>query len=404
MTNHIFHRWSHYLPYFFIAPLCIWLASCVGEPVQPKSTTVTVAPIGTGDTTTASNIKREQLAVEIMRYADRYTGRMALEADQIKSKATTADMRWFATGWTLMSQKTVLEISIGSNAVENLLDMLVFAALTRIEVENYWVPDYLGKDLGEGLLQSARVLEEDIWGLSGQVLTPAQQQDLRAMIEEWRAANPDQHFFWSTRFSGFSGQRAKDLERVQQTGGLLAEVQMTRETAKEIQFFSERLLRYLQHAPAITRLEAEFGMREVLRTPEIQMLMEDAHRISNSSARYANVAERLPADSANLIHDLFAQLAHERETAITQLYQKLSEERTAAINHLADRQTAFMQQLLVSAELRETLHSIGQEGNEIANVTFIRGAVLILLWIIAYVCGKLLYDYIKYRIGISRKA
>jgi hypothetical protein len=143
----------------------------------------------------------------------------------------------------------------------------VFASLTRIEVENYWVPDYLGSELGEGLLQSARMLEEDIWGLSEQVLTAEQQQDLRTMIQEWKTANPDQHFFWSVRFSGFSRQRAKDLERVQQTGGLLAEVQMSRETAEEIRAFSERLLHYLQRASGITRLEAEFCMREALRTP-----------------------------------------------------------------------------------------------------------------------------------------
>jgi len=386
----------------FMLIFSMLLVACVGEPIQPKSTTVTVAPIGTGDTTTTSNIKREQLAVEIMRYADRYSGRMSLEADRIKNKATTANMRWFATGWNLMSQKTVLEISIGPNAVENLLDMLVFAALTRIEVEKYWVPDFLGQDLGEGLLHSARILEDDIWGLSAQVLTPEQQNNLRAMIEEWKTANPDQHFFWGTRFSGFSGQRAQDLEQVQHTGGLLAEVQMTRETAKEIQFFSERLLRYLQRAPAITRLEAEFGMREALRTPEIEKLMEDAHTLSLSSERYAAFGEKLPTETSAIFNDIFKQLTQERETAITQVYDKLSQERIAAIDQLANRQFEVLSQLLVSKEFERAIDHIRHEGDQIANTTFIRGAILILLWVIAYVVGKLVYDYIKYRINLNR--
>ena len=402
--NHIFISWYLNKALLFALPICMTLAACVGDPMQPKSQDVAVAQIGTGTNTTQTNIKREQLAMEIMRYADRYAGRMSLEAEHIKNQATTNNLRWFATGWNLMSQKTALDISIGPNAVENLLDMLVFAALTRIEVENYWVPEYLGKEIGDGLLQSARILEEDIWGISTQVLTPEQQQDLRALIQEWKTANPDQHYFWSSRFSGFSGQRTKDLERVQQTGGLLSEVQMARETAREIQAFSERLLRYLQRAPSLTRLEAEFAMREAFRTPEINMLMEDAHRISNSSARYATVAEHLPADSTALIKSLFEQLAQERAAAISQLYEKLSEERTAAINQLGDRQAKFISQLLVSSELKGALDSIGQEGSKIADITFIRGVVLIFLWVIAYVCGKLLYDYIKYRITLSRQS
>lgn len=383
------------------------LTACVGDPMTPKSQDVAVAPfisVSPSATTTQTNIKREQLSAEIMRYADRYSGRMSLEADRIKSQATTADMRWFASGWNLMSQKTVLDISIGPNAVENLLDMLVFASLTRIEVESYWVPDYLGQELGAGLLQSSRILEEDIWGLSAQVLTPEQQQNLRIMIQEWQTDNPDLHFFWAVRFSGFSSQRAKDLERIEQTGGLLAEVQMTRETAAEIQAFSERLLHYLQRAPGITRLETEFAMREALRTPEINQLMDDAHILANSSARYAAIGEKLPADTNTIFNNLFEQLSHEREAALTQLHEKLSQERIAAIDYLAKRQLELMSQLLVSKELEKAVDHISDEGGEIANVTFIRGAILILLWVVAYVCGKLGYDYIKHRIAISRQS
>jgi hypothetical protein len=383
MKKHRVQSGKQYLKHLFLFLACAGLTACVGGSIQPKSNDVSVAAIGNGSgEATQTSIKREQLAVELMRYADRYAGRMSLEADIIKKQAPSNDLRWFATGWNLMSQKTVLDISIGPNAVENLLDMLVFATLTRLEVENYWVPDYLGAELGDGLLQSSRILEKDIWDLSGTVLTPEQQQDLRNLIQEWRDANPNQHFFWSVRFSGFSSQRAKDLEQVRESGGLLAEVQMTRETAEEIQAFSERLLHYLQRAPGITRLEAEFAMREALRTPEINQLMVDAHRMSISSARYAAVAEKLSSDSTQLMDKMFKQIAQERETAI---------------NQLADRQLVVLRELLTSRELGNAVDTIGREGSEIANTTFIRGVLLILIWVIAYVIGKLGYDYIKHR-------
>ena len=75
----------------------------------------------------------------------------------------------------------------------------------------------------------------------------------------------------------------------------------------------------------------------------------------------------------------------------------------AAIDQLASRQLEIVSQLLASRELQSAAHIIAQEGNEIANITFIRGSLLILLWVISYVAGKLIYDYIKYRIARSRQ-
>jgi len=363
-----------------------------------------------------ANIKRQQLAAEIMRYADRYSGRMAIESQQLDKKATSAELRWFASGWNVSSQKAVLDIAIGPNAVENLLDMLVFATLTRIEVQSYWVPQYLGEELGAGLLHAATVLEQDIWTLSGQVLTVEQQNDLREMIRQWKEDNPDQHYFWFVRFSGFSGQRAESIAHLEQTGGLLGEMQMARETAAEIQAFSERLLHYLQRSPGITRLEAEFGVRGLLRTPEVSQWLSDASRVSESSARYAEFAEQIPGYSKELLETFFGQLSREREAAIIQMHEAISrereaalaqmyagllKERSAAIDQLAEAEREVFRQFLTSPELTGALDRLSEEGGEIANITFVRGVLLVFIWALAYIVAKLAYDYIRRRSAAS---
>jgi len=375
--------------------LAVSFIGCMGQPLQPRSEVVSVAPLAATTPASQANVKREELSAEIMRYADRYSGRMSLEAERIAQQADNADLRWFAAGWNLASQQAVLDISLGPNAVENLLDMLVFASLTRIEVESYWTPVYLGPELGDGLLLAARTMEQDIWDLSGRVLTPEQQGALRTLIEEWDLANPDQHYFWFVRFSGFSGQRADDLARLQQTGGLLAEFQLARETAVEVKLLTERLLRYLQRAPTITRLQAQFALREVVRTPEFARLLDDLHRVSLSSSRYADFAEQLPATGDATIDALFARLREEREAAIVQMFDELSAERVAAIEQFAAREQEVITALLASRELQGTVEKIGDEGGKIANITFVRGVLLIVLWAVFYVLGKLVYDVIR---------
>jgi hypothetical protein len=369
----------------------------MGQPLQPRSEGLSVAPLASTTPASQTNVKREELSAEIMRFADRYSGRMSLEAERIAQRADNADLRWFAAGWNLASQQAVLDISLGPNAIENLLDMLVFASLTRIEVESYWTPLYLGPELGDGLLFAARTMEQDIWDLSARVLTPEQQGALRTLIVEWDAANPDQHYFWFVRFSGFSGQRADDLARLQQTGGLLAEFQLARETAVEVKLLTERLLRYLQRAPTITRLQAQFALREVARAPEVARLLDDLHRVSLSSSRYADFAEQLPATSDATIDALFARLREEREAAIVQIFDELSAERVAAIEQFAAREQEVITALLASRELQCTVEKIGEEGGRIANITFVRGVLLIVLWAVFYVLGKLVYDFIRMR-------
>ncbi len=352
------------------------LAGCadLGTPTQPKSQDVAVAQIG-ADREAKAPIKRQQLENEIMRFGDRYAARMALEADRIRANATTLEIQRIALGWKLACYTAVVEIAVGPNAVENMLDMMVLVSLTRQEVETYWVPEVLGPELGQGLLKAARQLDEELWEASSRVLTPEQQKDLRDLIRQWNETHPDQHYFWGIRFSGFTDQRAKDLEQVEQTGGLLGEVARTREAAAEMQAFGERVMYYMQRAPTLTRLQAEFGVRETLNTPEIVQVLDNTERLTRSTERYAAVLEKLPADM---------------QSVITHMFDELSKEREAAIAQLAHQQQVAIKALLTSEELHSAVADIGSEGKDIANITFIRGVLLVLLWGVVFVIGRVI--------------
>jgi hypothetical protein len=313
--------WSLQILCLILAFTVMW--GCATARVDEEKDKVIVAPIGTDQAEASTTIKRQELQQEIMRFADRYAARMQLEADRIRETAGTAEGRWFALGWAMASQQAVVDIAIGSNAVENLLDMMVLASLTRQEVESYWAPEYFGEEQGEGLLRASRDLEEDIWTISERVLTPEQQDDLRAMIREWNEQRPDQHYFWFVRFSGFSGQRAAQLEGITETGGLLGEVSETRKAVDEVRDFGERTLYYLQRAPAMTTMEAQFAVYDILRQPEIKGLLDDSTRFTQSVERFADLAEGLPQERLAAIDQLMEQLEQQRKDF---LEESISEE------------------------------------------------------------------------------
>ena len=210
--------------------VAISLGGCTFGTAPEFSQDVTVAPLRYGETeaATATGIKRAQLEAEIMRFADRYAGRMATEMFRIQEQDPKRDLRWFTTGWIKNSRIAVVDIAIGPNAVENLLDMLVLTSLTRHSVETYWAPEFLGNELGAGLVDASRVLEQDIWRGADIVLTPDQQADLRALIDDWIEQNPDQFLGVAAPLAHDAGGGYVEEGRVAFRGDSLRQQRLTR--------------------------------------------------------------------------------------------------------------------------------------------------------------------------------
>jgi hypothetical protein len=371
------------------------LQACASSQAQSKSSgkdDVVIAPVGQQTQATPVLVKRQELESGIMRFADRYSAFLGMESDRIKAKAETPDHRAFAVGLALHPQTAAIDIAIGPNAVENLLDMIVLVTLTRIEIENYWAPEVLGAKLGESLIRTVTILDEEIWRISADVLTQDQQLALRQIIMDWKKQYPDQHFFWQMRFDEFSGQAAADLARIKKTGGLLGEVQQTRESVEEIQAFGERIMYYMLRAPTLTRLEAELGMREMLASPELVQILDNSERLTRSTERYAAMMEQLPKEREAAIKQMFEELNREREASINHMFEQTSQEREAAIKQLMEEERELIKQVLASREFLGAIDEISNEGDEIVNTTFIRAILLILVWMIAYVIARTSYD------------
>ena len=114
--------------------LCLTRLGCSGASIAPKSDTVSVAKLGAPAGTL---VGREMLRVEVMRVADRSAATMAEEANRSRDAEGGARLGYFTAGWKLGTRSAALNIAMGENAVENLLDMLVLASLTRHSVESH---------------------------------------------------------------------------------------------------------------------------------------------------------------------------------------------------------------------------------------------------------------------------
>ena len=338
---------------------CLCISGCVAATTPAKNQTVKVMPIGTKAEATSASMAHAELQEDVMRFADRYGMRMTLVANRLLQAADTADERWLGIGWKLSSRVSAVSIAVGPDPVTNLLDMMVLASLTRLQVESYWVPEVIGKKKGQDLLKAVRILEEDIFTIADNVLTSQQQDDLIVLVQQWHEMHPDQHYFWDMRFGAFAGQRAARLARIAERGGLLGQITQTREAIDEARDLGERLLYYMQNAAALTRLQVQFGAYEMLRQPEMKRIFGSADRFNDSVERFAVVAETLPMTRLEAINQFMDQLTLQREGLLDDL---LSEEaRVRAV--LADLQHT----IVLGNELAVTVNSTVQTVDQLAN-------------------------------------
>lgn len=336
--------------WIFLVLLCAVLAGCVYTPAEPASEMIAVAPIG-GAAPTPARVSREQLQVEVSRFADRYQERINLETDRIRRNAATPDARWFAIGWQLGSTEAVSTISTGPNPVENLLDMLILVSLTREQLESYWLPEVFGEEHGQDLLSATLVLERDIWSIADAAITPTQQDNLRQVIREWTEANPDNHYFWSVRLAGISGQRAAELDQVVRTGGLLGEAREARRTADEIRDLGERMMSYMKYSVALMRLNAQFAVYDVIGQPEVSQMLASSKSLTESAERFAAIAETLPNKELEVVNQLMAGLTVQRQ----ELLDSLLQEEAPLRGLLADLRESLVVGTEVTKNINETV-------------------------------------------------
>jgi hypothetical protein len=159
------------------------------------------------------------------------------------------------------------------------------------------------------------------------------------------------------RFSGFSGQRAAELEMVEQTGGLLGEVAQTRQTAEQMQQFGERVLFYMQRAPTITRLEAQSAVYQLISQPEFAGLFESTSRLTLAADRFAEVAETLPEQQFAAINQFMDRVDEQRVAALGQFSAELTQQRESFLDDLLAEEKRVSG---ILAELRATIEA-GQE-------------------------------------------
>jgi hypothetical protein len=335
-------------PFIFVVTtaLCA-LCSCQSSTSRPAPDAATAEgwDPSVSMTDSSAGMTRQQLNSEVRRFALRFAAKTTGFFESVREQDLTPDERLYAVRSQARANNAAMTIAIGDNPVANLLDMLALTTLARIQTDNLAV-DMYGDARAAQLVEILQALESDIWGLADSVLTEQQQEKLKSLIADGRPDNFDLRTIWLVRFESFSGADAAEVEALQRSGGLVSQFARTVDTAEALTGLGERLLFYMEFAPFLFSLQAQYTAYEIMRQPEVQESVTSANNM-------ARVIEQLPDTRLEFIDQLLEGIAVERAA----LLNGIVNEQASISQLLTDLKPVLESTVVLTANVNEIMQS-----------------------------------------------
>ena len=282
-----------------------------------------------------------------MRFADEYTAWVTERVGVFQQSTDDPGERLAAQSWLVSQATSAFTIATGPNPELNAIDMLVFATLSRMVIEDRWVGELYGPR-AEGLLAAHRALESRAWNFAPMLLSEAQIEELRSGIEAWHRKNPLGRAVPFIHFEDFAFATGATPTGTASSSSIFSFLGIdplsnldpaVRELAQTRQL-AERAVYYGQRAPKLISMEAQRLAFELAMTPESAVLLKNVDRVGGAAQTASNLAADLPR-----------LLAEERSAAIEQL------------TGILDERQGQLQALVV--ELRSTLEAGGTTSDSV---------------------------------------
>jgi len=263
-----------------------------------------------------------ELQEDLLRYADNLTSAAVGAAMKLEKDGQPIPRKELLIIWVAVASD-VLETATGSNALGNLVDMIVLTSAGRMRVEEYWLPTVYGES-ARPMLEALREREKQIWLLAENLMTPSQRQELRKAIERWHKESKEQvtapsAFASISLVSKIIGSGRKEAGPLSTSVFSLLDIDplagldpATRELA-QTRLLAERAMFIGQRMPQIIQWQVELLTIRTAELPQVEQVVANTAQLAATGERVGKLAEELPGLVSSERQEIFRGLAREQE-------------------------------------------------------------------------------------------
>ena len=266
-----------------------------------------------------------ELQSQLIRFSDHYLDVLIATTSQLQEKDGQRPERRARLQRRIALTEDVLAIATGSNAFANLLDMVILVTLTRMKIEDYWMPERFGAS-AKPLLLGARSAEKEIWRIAATILQMDQLEEPRNDIRTWNEQHPGARTPRDVGALGFASeiQKMSRHTKTKQASGApsvfnllmidpLSGLDPAARELADTRLFAERGLFLMRHMPTLLRWQTELLAIRTVEMPEVGTLLSSTSQLSASAERLSQVSERLPTVISNERQQILAAFTSERQ-------------------------------------------------------------------------------------------
>ncbi len=256
----------------------------------------------------------------LMSFADAYAAMTIVSVDELVEVPGSPLTRKTALLFKISTVGGVITIATGENPYASLLDMVSLTTLSRMVLEDHWLPSTNGV-IFEPWLKRMQGLETNIWSIADQVLSKDQQEELRRSIQahygtltdlnDLFLVHPHDLLVPRTLVRKQDPQSVFSLAALNPMAGLDPAVREITET----RLFAARAMFTIQRMPWLVRWQAELLVLDATTQPQVAQALKDATSLSESVDRASQAAESISQTAAVLP----ARIAAERKAIMEAL-------------------------------------------------------------------------------------
>jgi len=277
-----------------------------------------------------------QIQQTCQRFADGFAGKVLEYVSPIMKRSGDLAIVDGLSYWQITQLNSAYTIATGPSPILCHLDFVVLTTLSRMVVEDTLIE--LDDDLLEPLIAVYRDLEREAWSNAATLLTPAQLDELRGLITDWREKNPQVTLVGFVHFAEFAEAAGWSPEAKSAPGGLfgllgldpLAGLDPAVKQIEQTRLLAERVIFYMQRTPYLLDLQTERVVLQATLAPQVKRANASLERASLAMENYAAIGANLPD-----------AIAREREALIQQLSGEMLRQEAELRGLLADMQTTL---------------------------------------------------------------
>jgi hypothetical protein len=299
---------------------------------------VLVSGCGTWSKVTGEERRSEKQAQQLsqvqqtcQRFADGFAGKVLEYVGPIIKRSADLAIVDGLSYWQITQLNSAYTIATGPSPILCHLDFVVLTTLSRMVVEDTLVE--LDDDLLEPLVAVYRDLEQEAWSNAA-----AQLAELRGLIADWRAKNPQVTLVGFVHFAEFAEAAGWSAEAKIAPGGLfgllgldpLAGLDPAVKQIEQTRLLAERVIFYMQRMPYLLDLQTERVVLQATLAPQVKRANASLERASLAMENYAAIGSNLPE-----------AIAREREALIQQLSGEMLRQEAELRGLLTDMQATL---------------------------------------------------------------